>query len=110
MAVGLKSTLSTRILIRIPHFSMIQSIRKLKQNQLIEGHRKIDYISVLDEAEMANNDHGTHTAGSITGKALNDESNEAKYNGCAPNSRLSFYSSTYRDFIPDEINKVCRFG
>lgn len=75
-------------------------------NQVVKGHRKIDYISVLDTAVMVNNDHGTHTAGSITGRALNDTTSAAKYNGCAPNSRLSFYSSTYRDFIPDEINKV----
>lgn len=75
-------------------------------NEFINGHRKIDYISALDSAQVRNNDHGTHTSGSISGRALNDDDSSSYYNGCAPGSRLSFYCDNNRYYPPEEISKV----
>lgn len=79
----------------------------VKFNEFTNGHRKIDYVSAIEEwAQMRKNDHGTHTAGSITGKALKDSDSSAYYNGCAPGSRLSFYCDNGRNYPPEEVAKV----
>lgn len=69
---------------------------KVTFNEFTNGHRKIDYISTLETAQIQKNDHRTHTAGSIAGMALNDSDSSSYYNGCAPSTRLSFFSDNGR--------------
>lgn len=75
-------------------------------NTILKDHRKLVYLDVANPGLTSDNEHGTHTAGTVSGRALDDSSSSSKYNGGAPGSKLAFYASQERGFIADYINKT----
>ena len=79
---------------------------KVEINKKITNHRKLVYISATGKEPCFDNEHGTHTAGTITGRALNESSPAAKYNGNAYGSKLAFYTSNDQNFDLKKITET----